>query len=166
MNSEEPNRFVIFKLHNEEYGVNVLDVKEIAKPLKITKIPNSPDYIEGVFNLRGTLTPLINLRNKFGLDQKEIDVNTRIVIAELDDQYVGVLVDEASEVVKIPFDEIQKTPDLATSKISDDFLQGVGKVADRLIILLRLDHIITKAELDKLNELKNKEQKTKKRKKE
>jgi len=151
MPEEVLNQIVVFKLGDEEYGVDVMDVKEIAKPTSITNVPRAPPFIEGVFNLRGGLAPLINLRRRFGFKSKEIDENARIVIAELEDKPIGMLVDAATEVLGIPTEDIETTPDMVTTEISKDYLKGVGKVGDRLIIILDLKQVLTKKDMEQIN---------------
>ena len=150
MPEEELNQFVVFKLGDEEYGVNAMDVKEIARPTTITRVPKSPAFIEGVFNLRGSLAPLINLRQRFGFETREIDDDMRIVIAELEGRPFGMLVDAATEVLRISNEDIESTPEMVTTEISKDYLRGVGKVSDRLIILLDLKEVLSMKELDEM----------------
>jgi len=153
MVEEELNQYVVFKLGDEEYGIDVMGVKEIAKPTAITGLPRAPSYIDGVFNLRGGITPLINLRKKFGFTPKEIDEKSRIVITELDDKYIGMLVDDASEVLGISTENIESTPELVTTDISKEYLKGVGKLKDRLIIILDLEEVLSKQDFDKTLEI-------------
>ena len=150
MPKEELNQYVVFKLGDEEYGVNAMDIREIARPTTITRVPKSPAFIEGVFNLRGSLAPLVNLRQRFGFEIKVMDANSRIVIAELEDRPFGMLVDAATEVLRISDEDIETTPEMVTTEISKDYLKGVGKVSDRLIILLDLNEVLSKKELEEI----------------
>jgi purine-binding chemotaxis protein CheW len=140
--------FVIFRLGDEEFGVDVMNIKEIAKITTITRVPRSPEYIEGVINLRGSLATVINLRKRFGFEPKEIDADSKIIIAELEDKPVGMLVDAATEVLRIPVSNIEATPEMVTTQISKEYLRGVAKADNRLIILLDLKHILTGKELE------------------
>ncbi|MEA2075347.1 MAG: chemotaxis protein CheW [Euryarchaeota archaeon] len=146
VDAEETEPFVIFRLGDEEFGVDVMNIKEIAKITTITRVPHSPDFIEGLINLRGSLVTVINLRKRFISEPKKIDVDSRIIIAELEDKPVGILVDAAREVLRIPVSDIEATPEMVTTEISKEYLKGVGKIGDRLIILLDLKRVLTKKE--------------------
>ena len=95
-------QLVSFKIGNEEFAVDILSVQEINRISKITKVPNTPDFIEGVINLRGRVIPVIDLRVKLGMPRKEYGINTRIVVVEINEQTVGFIVDEVNEVLRIP----------------------------------------------------------------
>jgi len=155
--AEETKQFVIFRLGDEEFGMDVTNIMEIARITKITRVPHTPDFIEGIINLRGSLSTVINLRKRFGFEPKEIDANSRIIIAELEDKPVGMLVDAATEVLRIPVSDIEATPELATTEISKEFLWGVGKVENRLIFLLDLKQVLAKKDLEELKEFEERE---------
>jgi purine-binding chemotaxis protein CheW len=157
--AEETKPFVIFRLGDEEFGVDVMNIKEIARITTITRVPHSPDFIEGVINLRGSLTTVINLRKRFGLAPKEIDVDSRIIIAELEDNPVGMLVDAATEVLRIPVSDIEATPEMVTTETSKEYLRGVGKVENRLIILLDMEQVLTKKEIEEVMDFEELEEK-------
>ena len=140
----ETKPYVIFKLGDEEFGVDVMNIKEIAKITTITRVPHSADFIEGVTNHRGSLVTVINLRKRFGLEHKEIDADSRIIIAEFEDNPVGMLVDATIEVLTIPVSNIEATPEMVTTEISKEYLSGVGKADNRLIILLDLKQVLAK----------------------
>lgn len=144
--TEETKPYVIFKLGDEEFGVDVMNmnIKEIAKITTITRVPHSADFIEGVTNHRGSLVTVINLRKRFGLEHKEIDADSRIIIAEFEDNPVGMLVDATIEVLTIPVSNIEATPEMVTTEISKEYLSGVGKADNRLIILLDLKQVLAK----------------------
>jgi len=147
---DEILQLVSFKIGNEEFGVNILKVQEINRMLQITKVPNTPEFIEGVINLRGRVIPVVDLRIKFNMHKKEHDKQTRIIVVELEDKTVGFLVDEVSEVLRIP-KSITETPPEIVSNINSDYITAVGKLEDRLIILLDLEKALSvqeKAELE------------------
>lgn len=152
VDADETKPFVIFRLGDEEFGMDVMNIKEIAKITTITRVPHSPDFIEGLINLRGSLVTVINLRKRFIFEPKKIDVDSRIIIAELEDKPVGILVDAATEVLRIPVSDIEATPELVTTEISKEYLKGVGKVGDRLIILLDLKQVLTRKEIEEIRE--------------
>ncbi len=146
--AEEMKPYVIFRLGDEEFGVDVMNIKEIAKITTITRVPRSADFIEGVINHRGSLATVINLRKRFGFEPKEIDADSRIIIAELEDKPVGMLVDAATEVLRIPVSDIdiEATPEMVTTEIYKEYLKGVGKVENRLIVLLDLKQVLAEEE--------------------
>ena len=143
----ETKPYVIFKLGDEEFGVDVknMNIKEIAKITTITRVPRSADFIEGVTNHRGSLVTVINLRKRFGLKHKDIDADSRIIIAEFEDNPVGMLVD-AAEVLMISVTDIDATAKNVTAEISKEYQMGVGKSDNRQIILLDLKRVLAKEE--------------------
>ena len=146
-NAVETKPYVIFKLGDEEFGVDVknMNIKEIAKITTITRVPRSADFIEGVTNHRGSLVTVINLRKRFGLKHKDIDADSRIIIAEFEDNPVGMLVD-AAEVLMISVTDIDATAKNVTAEISKEYQMGVGKIENRQIILLDLKQVLAKEE--------------------
>ncbi len=140
-------QLVVFQLGNEEYGVDVSQVKEIIRMQKITKVPRSPEFVEGVINLRGQLITVIDLRKRFNIAARDISDNTRIVVAEVKNNPVGMIVDSVSAVLRIPEKDIDPTPSAIATEIDADFLKGVGKVGERLIILLDLARVLTEGEV-------------------
>ncbi len=142
---------VSFKIGDEEFGVNILQVQEINRLVQITQVPNAPDFIEGVMNLRGRIVPVVNLRKRFGLPQKEYDKNTRVVVVELNDKTVGFIVDSVSEVLRFSNSDVEPTPDLITG-IGNEYITGIAKLGDRLLILLDLEKVLTVEEKESLKE--------------
>ncbi|MBN1302519.1 MAG: chemotaxis protein CheW [Melioribacteraceae bacterium] len=139
---EEILQLVSFKIGGEEFGVDILKVQEINRMLQITKVPNTSSFIEGVINLRGKVIPVVDLRTKFGFSKIEHDKNTRIVVVELISKTVGFIVDEVSEVLRIPKGITEAPPEMI-SGINSDFITAVGKLEDRLIILLDLEKTLS-----------------------
>jgi purine-binding chemotaxis protein CheW len=136
---------VSFKLGSEEYGVDIAQVQEINRMVAITHVPRAPQFMEGVINLRGQLIPIIDLRTRFGMPRAEHTKNTRIVVTEIGTKRVGMVVDSVSEVLRLPVDQIEAAPDMITG-VDTEYIRGVGKIEDRLIILLDLARIISNAE--------------------
>ena len=137
----EGMQVVAFKLRDEEYGVSILNVQEIRNLTDITRVPFAADFIKGVINLRGSVLPVIDLKQRLGLAETPYTENTRIVTVTIDDLHVGMLVDAVTEVLTInnkPVDTKKATNDRCGSK----FLSGIGNVDGRLIILLNLEEII------------------------
>ena len=146
-------QLVTFKLKNDEFGVDILRVQEINRMMNITKIPNAPTFTEGVINLRGKIIPIIDLRKKLGFVSRVYDKSTRIIVVELDGIVLGFVVDSVSEVLRIPRDIIEPPPSII-GNVESDFIEGVGKLQDRLLILLELKKIFTNTErkgIEKIN---------------
>jgi len=137
-------QLVSFNIANEEYGVDILKVQEINRMFQITKVPNSPDYVDGVINLRGRVIPVIDLRIKLGLPRKEHDKDTRIIVVDLEGRTIGFIVDKVKEVLRIPSSIIEPPPTTVVG--NSDYITAVGKLEDRLLILLDLEKIITFSE--------------------
>ena len=135
---EEEIQLVVFKLGEEELGVNIHQVREIVRLVPITPIPRAPEFIEGVVNLRGQVLAVMDLAKRLDIPSKPRSEKTRIVVVELEDNAVGMIVDEVSEVLRIPTSKVEKTPQLIESEISQRYITGVGKLKDRLLILIDL----------------------------
>lgn len=139
--NEELQQFVTFTLNNEEYAVDILNVQEINRVTEITRVPNSPDYVEGVINLRGKVIPVVNLRKKFNFEEKPTDDTSRIIIMEIHGITNGVIVDSVSEVLRVPKSIIDPPPPMSAD-FSNTFIKGIAKMQDRLIILIDIDKLI------------------------
>ncbi len=138
-------QLVTFTLGREEFGVEILKVQEIIRMMGITRVPKAPDFVEGVINLRGKVIPIIDLRKRFGLQAQSHDKMTRIVVVEINDAVVGFIVDAVSEVLRIPVDTVEPAPPLVAG-IESEYISGVGKLADRLLILLDLNRLLSDQE--------------------
>jgi len=143
MNYADQNKqFVVFELENEEYGIDILRVKTIEKMSNITRVPNTPSYVKGVMNLRGEIVPIIDLRKKFDLQEKEECENTRIIIVYVDDMDVGLIVDSASKVIDISCDMIEAPPESLGNK-ENSSIYGIGKLDDKVITLLDVEKLLS-----------------------
>jgi purine-binding chemotaxis protein CheW len=147
--SAEVLQLVSFNLGHEEFAVDILRVQEINRMVEITRVPRSPHFVEGVINLRGKVIPIVDLRKRFNLDEKERDKQTRIVVIDVDNKTVGLIVDAVSEVLRLPVDTIEPPPPIVAS-IDTDYIKGVGKLEDRLLILMDLNKIFSKKEKEML----------------
>ena len=147
---EELLQLVSFKIGEEEFGIDILTVQEINRMLQITKVPNTPEFIEGVINLRGRIIPVLDLRVKLGMAKKSHGKNTRIVVVNLNDRTIGFIVDEVSEVLRIPKNITETPPDLVGG-VNSDYITSIGKLEDRLLILLDLDKILSTSEFNQLD---------------
>jgi purine-binding chemotaxis protein CheW len=139
--SEELLQLVSFNIGDEEFGVEILKVQEINRMLQVTRVPNSPEYVDGVINLRGKVIPVIDLRRWFGLQRKEHDKNTRIVVVELSGKVVGFVVDAVKEVLRIPSSVTEPPPPIVAG-VRAEYITAVGKLEDRLLILLDLERML------------------------
>jgi purine-binding chemotaxis protein CheW len=148
--SSELIQVVSFRLGSEEYGVDISQVQEIIRMVEITHVPRAPRFMEGVINLRGQLIPIIDLRTRFSMPRAEHTKSTRIIVTEIGSKRVGIVVDSVSEVLNIPVDQVEDAPDMIAG-VGTEYIQGVGKVNDRLIILLDLTMVMSgdeKAQLE------------------
>ncbi|WP_130806474.1 chemotaxis protein CheW [Senegalia massiliensis] len=145
-------QFVVFKLDGEEYGINIINVKEIGIYKEPVKIPNSPEFIEGIINYRGEVIPIVNLKKRFNLNDLIISNNTRVIIININDKQVGFVVDEASQTIRIDEEHIENTPEMVT-RIDSEYITGVGKVEDRLILIIDLEKVLTDSEKQKIEKL-------------
>lgn len=141
MSSGGDNRYVVFKLNQEYYGLPIEKVVSIEKIGEITRIPNAPDYIKGVINLRGEVIPVVNLKRKLNIGDNELNMNSRIIVVNEDEMVVGLIVDFSSEVLEIDREDIDKPPETKDNQLIE-YISGIGKTSDRLIILLDLLKIL------------------------
>ena len=131
---------VSFRLGQEEYAINILDVQEIIRLVDMTPVPNTPAYVEGVINLRGKVIPIINLRARVGLAAENRTKETRIIVVEVAQSILGFIVDSVEEVLRLPQDSIEPPPTFGGGR-SEEFHKGVGRVEGRLLILLSLEMV-------------------------
>ncbi len=142
-------KLVGFYLGPEEYAVDILKIKEIKLMQEITNVPKAPDFVEGVINLRGDIVPIIDLKKKLNLGAADLNEESKIIVVEIDTKMVGVIVDEVSEVIEIEDSKLSPPPPIIGG-IEAEYLKGVGKLGDRLLILLDLDKILTLEEKNQL----------------
>ncbi len=145
-------QLVSFVVENEEFGVDILKVQEIIRTVEITRVPKSPAFVEGVINLRGKIVPVIDLRRRFGIEKKAHDNETRIIVVELPEKVVGFLVDKVKEVIRVEKSVIEPPPELTTN-VNANYITGVAKLQDRLLILLDLDKVLSNEEQEHLAEV-------------
>jgi len=137
-------QMVIFKLANEDYGLPISKVQEINRMVAVTKLPRTPDFIEGIINLRGRVIPVVDLRKRFGFSSLDHQDDTRIMVVDISGQTVGLVVDAVHEVVTVKGDSIEPPPQ--SFDANAQFVQGIAKLADRLVVMLDIDHVITPQE--------------------
>jgi purine-binding chemotaxis protein CheW len=149
--SNELIQLVSFKLDNEEYGVEVLKVREIIRIVPITSMPNTPYFAEGIINLRGKVIPIISLRKKFGLMESENNNQTRIIVMDIANKLIGFIVDAVSEVIRISGNEIQPAPNIVSGGVDQECIVGVINQSERLLVMLDLENFFSQDETVLLN---------------
>lgn len=149
----ESIQYLTFKLEDEIFALDVAKVREILELTTITKVPQTPDFMRGVINLRGSVVPVVDMRLKFGMSMTEQTVNTCIIVVEvcLDGETIvlGALADSVQEVVEMESGNIEPAPHIGT-KLNTDFIRGMGKIDDRFVMILDIDRIFSPAELSEL----------------
>ncbi|AKB56503.1 MULTISPECIES: chemotaxis protein CheW [Methanosarcina] len=151
--SEESLRLVTFELSGEEFGVDIMQVSEVIPVPRITRIPQTPECVKGLINLRGKILVVIDLNKRLDFRSKETDSLSRIIIVEVKDTILGMLVNSVKEVMNLPLSSIQPPPEMIKSKINAEYLVGVGKVGNRLLILLNLARVLGEEEIEELSGL-------------
>lgn len=145
-------QLVIFQLGGEEFGVDIMAVQEIIKMPEITAIPQAPEYVAGVINLRGKIIVVVSLGTKFGIQSCDKNEEYKVIVVELENQVIGMMVDSVSEVLRIPSSSVDPAPDIIKSGVSSNYIQGVGKLDDRLLILLDLRNVLSDYETEQLTQ--------------
>ncbi len=145
-------QLVTFSIGEEEFGVDILKVQEIIRTMEITKVPRAPVFVEGVINLRGKVIPIVDLRRRFGLQSRDHDKDTRMIVIEINNMIVGFVVDSVSEVLRIPSHTVEPPPPVVAG-LESEYISGVGKLEDRLLILLDLNRLLSSREQDMVNQL-------------
>jgi purine-binding chemotaxis protein CheW len=149
-NGPREGKYLSFSLGGEEYGIGILKVKEIIGMMRITPIPQSPDFVRGVINLRGKVIPVIDLRQRFGMEAINYDERTCIIVVEIVSYggklHIGIVVDSVSEVLNIKGSDIEDTPSFGTT-LKTDYILGIAKTGGGVKILLDIDRVLSEAEL-------------------
>ncbi|MCZ8512349.1 chemotaxis protein CheW [Paenibacillus filicis] len=146
-------KVIVFALAHEEYGVEVEKVKTIERMQPMTRVPKTPPFVKGVINLRGVVTPVIDLRGRFGFPESEFTDNSRIIIVSVGDIEVGLIVDSANDVIDVDTDHIDDPPEIVGG-IKAKYLRGIAKIGEsRLLILLNLQEVLNKSEIIQLENL-------------
>ena len=148
--SSELLQLVSFKIGDEEFGIDILKVQEINRMFQITKVPNAPDFVDGVVNLRGRIIPVVDLRARLNMMRKEHDQKSRIIVVDLNKVTIGFIVDEVSEVLRISKDITEQPPSMVAG-IETEYITAIAKMEDRLLILLDLEKIFNLEERNALS---------------
>jgi purine-binding chemotaxis protein CheW len=138
-------QIVTFRVGEEDFSVSILKVQEIIRMSEITKVPRSPEFVEGVINLRGKVIPVIDLSKRFGLIAAERDNDTRTIVVDCGGKVVGLIVDSVTEVLRLSKATVEPPPDIVGG-VDSDYISGVGKLDDRLVILLDIDKVLNFSE--------------------
>jgi len=153
--SSEEIQVVVFKLGTDEYCVPVSQAREIQTYSVPTRIPNTPDFIEGIINLRGQIIPILDLKKRFGSGATQINPTTRVIIIEMNNELLGILVDSVSEVLKISQNRFELPPSAVQTSINNNYISGIGKLNERLLILIDLVKVLNEEEIEQLTGSKN-----------
>ena len=140
-------QLVVFKIGDEEFGVDISQVREIVRLIEITYLPKSPAFIEGVVNLRGQIVAIIDLAKRLGIPSLPRGDATRIIVIEISENTVGMIVDSVSEVLRLSSEDVEDVPGLIESEVPEHYIRGVGKLPDRLLVLLDLSRVLTHEEV-------------------
>ena len=141
----EERQLVVFDLGGEAYGVEINEVREIIRIQEVTATPQSPWFVEGVINLRGKVIPVVDLRKRFGLEIRDETKDTRIVVVDIENTDIGMIVDAVTEVMRIPMSDVEPPSSVVSSRDSD-YLMGIAKTQDKMIILLDLQQVLNGAD--------------------
>lgn len=149
----QADKYLIFRTGEEQFGIPIQHVTEIVELQKITRVPEMPDFIRGVMNLRGLVIPLIDVRLRFNIAEKEYDDRTCIVIIRVKEKHVGLIVDRVSEILEIHQDHVSAPPQFKRDGVRNRYIQGLGKVGDEVKILLNVEEILHEDELAVIGEM-------------
>ncbi len=148
----QEGKYLTFVLGTEEYGIEILKVREIIGMMNITNVPRTPDYLKGVINLRGKVIPVIDLRLKFAMTEQKHTQETCTIVVEVNGSLIGIIVDTVSEVVDIGSEEVEDAPQFGQG-IDTDFIIGLGKVNEKIVILLDIEQVMTIEELEMVEQM-------------
>lgn len=146
-------KYLSFALKQETYGCPISPINDIIEMKDITQVPQTRDYVDGVINLRGSVIPVINTREKFGMEREEYDRETVIIVVELDDLQTGLIVDRVREVIDVTDDQVDPAPGMG-DEIDAKFIAGMGKIDEEVVILLNLENILGEQEVEELKQMK------------
>jgi purine-binding chemotaxis protein CheW len=151
-------QLVGFDIADEQFGVDILMVQEIIRSAKITAVPNSPEFVEGVINLRGNIIPVVDLRKRLYLyDDKSENKRSWILILNIGERVVGFIVDQVTHVIKLPEDRVQPPPDIVVSGLESQYIQGVCELDNNLLVILNFSRVLFSDEYNMLRDLDNEE---------
>jgi purine-binding chemotaxis protein CheW len=146
----------VFSLGAEHYGIDIAGVQEIMRVPVITRVPEAPSFVEGVFNFRGRVVPVVDLRQRFGLEDGTQSKASRVVVTDVGSATIGIMVDQVSEILRIGVDKIEAAPSLAARKEAS-FIKGIAKLEDRLVILIDLERVLSDQEMEQVRDFESTE---------
>ena len=148
-------QLVTFSIEKEEFGIKIMQVREINRVTKITKLPRAPKFIEGVINLRGEVIPVIDLRKRFDIEKRSVDDRTRVIIVDVSGKKTGLIVDRVNEVLRLPKNRIEDAPEIIASDIDSQFIEAVGKLKDneKVVMILNVDKVLSKTEKEEFSKM-------------
>lgn len=154
MATEKSKEFqlVVFTLGDEEFGVDIAQVREIVRLVQITYLPKAPSFIEGVVNLRGQVLAVIDLSKRLNIASKPRSEQSRIIVVEVSDNTVGMIVDSVSEVLRLSSERVEEVPNLVETEVPEHYIRGVGKLKDRLLVLLDLNRVLSPEEVQHVDQ--------------
>lgn len=138
---QDIKKVIVFELSNKEYAIEIDVVQGIERVMAITRVPRTPSYVKGVINLRGVITPVIDLRERFDHERKEMDDESRVIIVSLESYDVGLIVDAANDIIDIPIRSIESQPEVVGG-VESDFIAGIAKIEQRLLVILDLATVL------------------------
>ena len=144
---------VTFNLLGEEFGMPILDVREIIRMVDITPVPHAPAFVEGVINLRGQILPVIDLRKRFNLNATSLEEDTRIIVVEINNSLLGLIVDGVKEVLRIPSDSVSPPPQIVANGIGAEYIKGIANYDEKMIILIDLKRVFSHDEMNSLEQM-------------
>ncbi|MBM7571841.1 chemotaxis protein CheW [Aquibacillus albus] len=150
--AKQEMKAIVFQLKDEEYAISVHQVGSIERMQHITRVPQTADFVKGVINLRGVVTPIIDLRKRFSIEESPFTDSTRIIIVYMDNMEVGLVVDAAYDVIDIPTEAIEPPPEVIGT-VDVDYIDGVAKLDSRLLILLNMEKVLSKHEVNELHQI-------------
>ena len=160
---DREGKYLTFSMAEEEYGIGILKIKEIIGMMPITSVPQTPDFVKGVINLRGKVIPVVDLRLRFGMDAMDYTERTCIIVVEIEGEggtvMIGIVVDAVSEVLNIKAEDIEDTPTFGT-KLNTDYILGMAKMEGGVKILLDIDRVLTRQECEVMSKVKEKDSRT------
>jgi len=146
-------QILVFSLANDELGLDISCVREVLRPQEIHPLPQAPDFIEGVINLRGHIIAVIDLRKRLNVKEVEDRSNMRIIVCKIKRFIVGLVVNSVTEIITLSEENIGPTPEVVSMQIDEDFMSGIARLGERIIVILNLENILTREEITKLSKI-------------
>jgi len=153
LSEKEERQILVFSMMKEELGLDISCVREVLRPQEIHPLPQAPDFIEGLINLRGHIIAVIDLRKRLNIKETEDRPKMRIIVCRIKTFIVGVVVNSVSEIIALSKDDIEPTPEVISMQIEADFISGIARLGERIIVILNLENILTKEEITKLTKI-------------